>query len=355
MFQNMLTNRSFFCPLCLSLSLWLFVFLRLLQALLTRRDQLKLKQEQEDKKHGKTKENEIPAPPPAEQPEHPDVAAAPKAKGKAKAKAGGKAKAKAKTMAAAPPADGAESPVKTPKRKLFESDEEGAENPPEAASSSVADLLDIKDLPDKMFQNPLTGETQSLRQVFEEYMPTSWRKRFRSNDGPSGAALPEARPKAKAKAKAKSKAKAKAKSQAKAKASPKKKAVTSPSIKKEKQRRKQKEAEAVAAEMESLNDDIFQAHLREEIRKMVAVDDETLKLHLKSSANGWQGSTVRLSIYPWSKTAVGVVVAGKGSGNHVAYFSIKGAKQWSVNMVASWYCAHELAAWLLGRWCGACW
>ena len=313
--------------------------------MLTRRDQLKLKQDQEDKKNGKIKENEIPVPAATGEGEQQVGEEVTKPKAKAKRKA----KAKAKS-AVAPPSDVVESPVKTPKRKLFQTDDENDEEKPDPASASVADLLDIKDLPDKMFQDPLTGETHSLKQVFEEYMPTSWRKRFRSNDDEFAPALPE-----KAKAKAKSKAKAKAKSKAKAKATPKKKVVSSPSIRKEKQRRKQKEMEATAAEMESLTDEVFQNALRTEIRRIAPIDEETIKLHLKSKANSYPGSIVRLFIYPWNKTAVGVVVAGKGSGNHVAYFSIKGAKQWSANMVASFFCAHELEAWLLGRWRGDCW
>lgn len=356
-----------------------------LQAL-TRQDQLKLKQalktcdqeeHENDKGDGEIAESEQ-LKGQNQQPNKTTGQPKAKAQGKAKAKAGSKAKAKAavkktpKRKAAPrkaksiPSADGngedceesafvpegvrnsedegPDDDMPTPKKVLFQDDADG--NADKAASSSG----DNNAAMEKAFVDPKTGETMTLKQLFDNYAPTTYLKNKPPKKEPEaktevkGTKRKAGSPKAKAKARGKAKAKASPKAKAKAslasgsnQKSPMK--VTSPSIKKEQKRRKKKQAEVTQTTGQDLEDKLIRSIFVKHIEDCDGMETDDVKTVLKGAFPS-SNKLANLSSY-WTKTDQGAVGVMTKKGATWTYFSYKHNVKWHVNMALA-YCSAGL-------------
>lgn len=301
---------------------------------LTRRDQLKQKQDREqEKKDAKDA----------------DAKAKAKAKARGKAKAGGKAKAKAKSSATTKPevANGEESgedeeSMETPKKRLFQSDSDPEDKKP----PPTLDVSFIKTYEKTKFIDPKTGKERSLEDVFEQYLPESWRRKMRrvgevnpkNESGASGSR--DVAPKRRARGK---------QSEAKAKATPKKgksPKITSPSIKKEVRRRRKKEEAVMQTAPEDMKDNAMQ----ETFLYRLTHDQKQSEEHFKKNAlqmNGLTESHTTFSFY-WKTMGVGVLL--KKPRTHIALFTMKKAEDFATNMSIAHTCALLLVSWQLNVW-----
>ena len=309
-----------------------------IQQVLTRRDQLKQKQEKEQEKKDKDAKKK--------EKEGGSAGAKAKAKGKAKAKAtaGGKAKAKAKSAATtkAEDADGKESEedddeesMATPKKRLFQSDSE-----PDQDSRKPPPTLDvsyIKTFEKTKFIDPKTGKERTLEDVFEQYLPETWRRKMRrvggeeqKNESTASGSRDVAAPKRRARGK---------QSQVpKAKATPKKgksPKITSPSIKKEIRRRRKKEEAVMQTAPEDMKDDVMQGIFLYRLGHDQKESEEDFKknaLQLNVSTE----SHTTFSFY-WKTGGVGVLL--KKPRTHITLFTMKKAEGFATNMSIAHRCA----------------
>ncbi len=313
--------------------------------MLTRRDQLKLKQDQDvEKKKGKGKGDDGSAEVPK---------AKPKSKGQRAGKGKGKAKSKSKTTGDEKPLEEQDgvSPFKTPKRKLFPEDDGFGENLGDEHDPVMKAQKTKEDPATKMVVDPKTGEQKSLAQLFEEYLPSAWKRNMKSSRDPRNGTIPtdvpdeETKPtrKGRAKAKAGAKAKASPKAKAKGKAKAKAKVASSPSVKKEQARRRKKQEEEIKEQPENMKDDLLLDVFREHIGKMKddSISDDDLKSYFREGYfKGYKGMFI-FSCY-WEKQAVGLVFSG---GSHFAYFSFCNKRApWKFNMTLACTCAYMMVS-----------
>ena len=245
----------------------------------------------------------------------------PKAKGKAKAKSEPKKRAaKAKAKALAEPEDGLE--LNTPKKRLFQSDEDSHDPEGESPHERL---------------NQKTGQVQPLRQMVEEHEVKKWeqtRPKKRPNNSlpeqaePSAASAGDEGPSKKGRAKAKSKAKQ----------------PLSPFAKKEVKRRQK--AEKAVMEAEPVCDQQLQGICMQHMKNVEKLGYEELKIYLRSNVQ----STFKkfaLNAY-WGRSACGVKCSeGEMKGKEIAYFGRIGtAGSWNSSMVLAYFAASYIVFWL---------
>ena len=367
---------------------------------LTRRDQLKFKEEKQKNENPEdacddTKEEDGEEPEPAQKKKV--RANAKKAKGEGKANGKAKAKDKAETKAKVSKGKKKHEPgmdeegddqqeaeqkvkvsddfpmeetqeasdaeinnVKTPKKTLFQSDDESD------------DGNDGMPTPITKFIDPTTGEERTLQEIFDNYVPAAWKrsKGQRSSDdstkpGPptpkaksrakakakAGSKVPEQKAAAKVKAEAKGKAKSNPKSNPKSKAkskaqdtpSPSKRVMASPAIKKEIKRRKKQDAQAMAEQAQDMKDHMMQGIFVQKIKNVVGLEWEECKEMLKEKDCPMYPMTY-LSAY-WSRQAVAVVLRDDNTGKpstHLEYFGFSKGESKNVNLALAY-----VAAWLM--------
>lgn len=312
--------------------------------MLTRRQQLKLKQDQDVERKKAEK---------------------PKANAKSKGGRTGKGKAKAKAKSKATGDEQVEtkkeeggdevSPFKTPKRQLFQEEDDFDENHGNEDDPVMKVQKTQEDPTTKMVVDPKTGEQKSLATLFEEYLPSAWKRNVKPSRDPRNGVSADGAPeepegkkprkvRAKAKAGAKAEASPKAKAKAKGKAKAKAKVENSPSVKKEKARRRKKQEEEIKDQQpENMRDDLLLDLFRKQVNKMKddSITEDGLKTHFRDSFfKDFKGCFI-FSCY-WEKQAVGLVFCG---GSHFAYFSFCNKRApWKFNMTLACMCAYMMVS-----------
>lgn len=262
--------------------------------------------------------------------------AAPKAKAKGAPKRKAKAKSAPKSAAAQPSKEeeSEDSPT-TPRRKLFQSDDEGDDG--------------VKAQPERI--DPKTGKP--LKEIVEEFMPKLWNKsRPRAKEektdienGDEGQV-----PKRRRRAKTAEKAEPAGKNGAKP--------TLSPFAKKEVKRRRKAEEAHMKSELEE--DETMQGICTQHFKKVKALDYDGLKSYLTQNVeNKIKGYYINAY---WGKPATGVKCLLLGDGTlkkapEIAYFGRYGtASGWNINMTGTYISASllvsQLRRWFLGTgWC----
>ena len=257
-----------------------------------------------------------------EEKQRPMAKVAPKRKAKAKsapkkapkAKSGPKGKSKA---AEAEESNEEETDAKTPRKELFQSDEESSDE------ESAHERIEKK-----------SGKVKPLSTIFEDDAPEQWRRSRASNDGPSASSAAVPPPDHAVKPKGRGRGK---------------KPALSPMAKKLAKKRKQEMDEVMH---EQIKEDaqlqgIFCQHLK-------AVGDlpyDSLKEYLVTQG---PKDCKKFILDPyWGRTACGVKSKELGGDNKksmpmVAYFSSYGtASTWNFNMALTYLSAWLMAAWLV--------
>ncbi|CAL1126695.1 unnamed protein product, partial [Cladocopium goreaui] len=257
---------------------------------------------------------------PAEEEKKPMAKVAPKRKAKSAPKRAPKAKSGPKKTSKAAEAEAEESSkdeidAKTPRKELFQSDEESSDE------ASAHDRVDKK-----------SGKVKPLSSIFEEDAPEQWRRSRASNDGPSAssAAAPPPAPAVKPKGKGRGR-----------------KAAMSPMAKKLAKKRKQAMDDVMHEQLKE--DAQLQGIFCQHLKAIGSLTYDSLKEYLVTHAPK-DCNKFLLDPY-WGRTACGVKSKELGGDNKrsmplVSYFASFGtASTWNVNMTLTY-----LSAWLMAQW-----
>ena len=259
---------------------------------------------------------------PAEEEKKPMAKVAPKRKAKSAPKRAPKAKSGPKKTSKAAEAEAEESSkdeidAKTPRKELFQSDEESSDE------ASAHDRVDKK-----------SGKVKPLSSIFEEDAPEQWRRSRASNDGPSAssAAAPPPAPAVKPKGKGRGR-----------------KAAMSPMAKKLAKKRKQAMDDVMHEQLKE--DAQLQGIFCQHLKAIGSLTYDSLKEYLVTHAPK-DCNKFLLDAY-WGRTACGVKSKELGGNNKrsmplVSYFASFGtASTWNVNMTLTYLSAWLMAAWLV--------
>ena len=243
---------------------------------------------------------------------------APKAKAKTAPKRKAKAKSAPKTAQAQLPEDGEGTSPTTPKRRLFQSDDE--------EDGDAQGRVD-----------PKTGKP--LSEIVEDFMPELWEKTRPKKEQEKKDIPEEPLPKRRRRAKTTEKTEKSGKDG---------KPTLSPFAKKEVKRRKKADEAFMKSEIQE--DETMQGICTQHFKKVKGLDYEGLKSYLTQNVeNKIKGYYINAY---WGKPAAGVKCLLLGDGTlkkapEIAYFGRYGtASCWNINMTSTYISASLLVSWL---------